>query len=122
MMALPKNDDRRAGPRVSLDAAAIIRMETMGSDVRSRIIDASTNGLKLAMPAPRPIGTRMHICVRIGDPAYEINVSGIIVHVSETKEAPAGFTSHVGIYLTEVGPDWGALCRRLMSDTGHSPG
>jgi hypothetical protein len=110
--------ERRSGPRVALDAAAIIRLESMGgADIRSRIVDASLNGLKLAMPAPRPVGTRMHICVRIGDPAYEINVSGIIVHVQENKNAPPGFTTHVGIYLVDAGPEWAALCRRMMRES-----
>lgn len=56
----------------------------------------------------------MHICVRIGDPAYEISVTGIIVHIQESMDAPPGFTTHVGIYILEAGPDWAALCRRLL--------
>jgi hypothetical protein len=115
MAALPKPQERRAGPRVALDAAAIIRLDNVeDGDVRSRIIDASATGLKIAIPAPRPVGTKMHICVRIGDPAYEISVTGIIVHVQQNMDAPPGFTTHVGIYLVEAGPDWAALCRRLV--------
>jgi hypothetical protein len=99
---------------MSLEAAAIIRLESVDHpEIRSRILNASLNGILLAMPAPRPVGTRMRLTVQIGEPAYEINVSGIIVHVAENKSAPPGFTAQVGVFLTETGPDWAALCRRL---------
>src|SRR5207248_2682263 len=77
-VVLAEGMERRRGPRLALDAAAVIRIESLDSPLTSRIVNASLNGLLLAMPAPRPVGTRMHITVRIGDPAYEISVSGII--------------------------------------------
>jgi hypothetical protein len=113
-MAMVTEADRRAAPRMNLDAAAIIRLETAGGpDIRSRIINASVNGVLLAMPAPRPVGTRIHLIVRIGDPHSEIKLTGIVAHVAENPGAAPGFTSQVGIFLTDTGPDWVALCRRI---------
>jgi PilZ domain len=105
--------ERRQWPRMALDAAAIIRLETLQSDIKTRIINASANGLLLAMPAVRPVGTRMHVRVKIGDPVEDISVSGIIVHVTQTKNAAPGFTARVGVYLTHVTPQWQSLCERL---------
>ena len=114
---MAKASDRRGAPRMSLDAAAIIRFDSVGSDIRSRIVNASENGILLAMPAPRPVGTRMHVTVRIGDPVLALTVSGIIVHGAENRNAPPGFTTRVGGFVTNVGTDWVALCRRI-SDGG----
>ncbi len=113
MSALPQPKDRRRGPRMNLDAAAIIRLDSVNNQVPSRIVNASRSGLLLAMPAPRPVGTRIYITVRIDDPLYEIQVAGIIVHVAEEQDAPAGFGTRVGIFLTKTGSDWASLCRRL---------
>ncbi len=110
---MPGSTERRRGPRLALDAAAVIRIDSTNGNLNSRIVNASLNGLLLAMPAPRPIGTRMHITVRVGDPAVEINVSGIIVHVAHSHDAAPGFDSHVGIFLTESGSDWHALYEKL---------
>ena len=63
-----------AAPRMALDAAAIIRFDSVGGDMRSRVINASRNGVLLAMPAARPVGTRMHVTVRIGEPPMEIKL------------------------------------------------
>jgi hypothetical protein len=98
---------------MSLDAAAVIRFETVGPETRSRIINASRNGVLLAMPAPRPVGTRIHLTVRIGDPPADIRLEGIVVHVADNPEAPSGFGTQVGVFLTLAGPEWEALCRRL---------
>ena len=75
---------------MSLDAAAIIRFESVGGDSRSRIINASRNGVLLAMPAARPVGTRMHVTVRIGEPPMEIKLHGIVAHVAENPDAAPG--------------------------------
>jgi len=98
---------------MSLDAAAVIRFDSVGADVRSRIVNVSRNGVLLAMPAPRPVGTRIHLTVRIGDPALELRLSGIVVHVAEKAGAPEGFSTHVGIFLTEAGPQWEAFCSQI---------
>jgi hypothetical protein len=112
-MAMVKEADRRTAPRMTLDAAAIIRFESMGSDMRSRVVNASRNGVLLAMPAPRPVGTRMHVTVRIGEPPLEIKLLGIVVHVADNPTAPPGFTTQVGVFLTKTGPEWEALCQQL---------
>src|SRR5689334_6094803 len=112
-MALPAKSEveRRSAPRMALDAAAIIRFESVGPELRSRVINASRNGILLAMPAPRPVGTRMHITVRIGEPAMEIKLHGIVAHVAENPGGQPGFTTVVGLYLTEAGVEWENLCR-----------
>jgi hypothetical protein len=102
---------------MALDVAAIIRFDSVGSDIRSRIVNASENGILLAMPAPRPVGTRMHVTVRIGDPVMALTVSGIIVHVAENRHAPPGFTTRVGVFLTDAGQEWVTLCRRISGGT-----
>ena len=116
-MALPAKigTERRAAPRMALDAAAIIRFDSVGQGLRSRVINASRNGILLAMPAPRPVGTRMHITVRIGEPAMEIKLTGIVAHVAENPAGQPGFTTFVGLYLTDAGSDWEGLCRSLTA-------
>jgi hypothetical protein len=115
--ALVKEDERRRWPRVALAASAVIRIESLATAESSRILNASQRGLLMIMPAPRPLGTRMHIRVQIGEPRYEIEVSGIVVHVADDPDAPPGFTTRVGVYLTDASPDWTALCRRLAKST-----
>jgi hypothetical protein len=106
--------ERRSTPRMSLDAAAIIRFETLDADVRSRIINASRNGVLLAMPAPRPVGTKLHLTVRIAEPPADIKLEGIVVHVADnTQNASPGFGTQVGLFLTNAGVEWENLCRRL---------
>jgi hypothetical protein len=114
--------ERRRGPRLALDAAAVIRIESLNAPFNSRIVNASLNGLLLAIPAPRPVGTRMHITVRIAEPASEISVSGIVVHVAESPQAAPGFTSRVGIFLTDTGPEWESLCQRLATAASAAAG
>ena len=111
--------ERRSAPRMSLDAAAIIRFETVDADVRSRIINASRNGVLLAMPAPRPVGTRLHLVVRIAEPPVDIKLEGIVVHVADNpSNATPGFGTQVGLFLTSAGPEWENLCRRLAETPG----
>ncbi|HEY0711402.1 MAG TPA: PilZ domain-containing protein [Polyangia bacterium] len=111
--------DRRSAPRMALDAAAIIRFETVDADVRSRIINASRNGVLLAMPAPRPVGTRLHLTVRIAEPPADIKLEGIVVHVADNSQnASPGFGTQVGLFLTNAGVEWENLCRRLAETPG----
>ncbi len=117
-----KGMERRSAPRMSLDAAAVIRFETVGPDVRSRIINASRNGVLLAMPAPRPVGTRIHLSVRIGEPPADIRLDGIVVHVADNPAAVApGFGTQVGVFLTNAGSEWESLCRRLAETSPVLP-
>jgi hypothetical protein len=108
-----KGAERRSAPRMALDAAAVIRFETVGPETRTRIINASRNGVLLAMPAPRPVGTRIHLTVRIGEPPADIRLEGIVVHVADNPSAPTGFGTQVGVFLTLAGAEWESLCRRL---------
>ena len=101
---------------MALEADAVIRLGTLSAEVASRIVNASERGLLLALPAPRPVGTRIRVRVRIDDPAYEISVAGIIVHVATIEGAAPEVSTQAGIFLTETGPDWRALCRRLARD------
>lgn len=105
--------ERRNGPRVALDANAIIRIESLGPEIQSRIVNASERGLLLALPEPRPVGTRIHVRVQIDDPVYEIAVSGIIVHVTPFEAVNPRLRARAGILLTDVSADWRALCRRI---------
>ena len=102
---------------MALDAAAVIRFETAGGpEVRSRIINASRNGVLLAMPAPRPVGTRIHLNVRIGEPPADFRLEGIVVHVADNPAAVGpGFKTQVGVFLTSAGTEWETLCRRLAA-------
>ena len=114
--------DRRSAPRMALDAAAVIRFETVGPEVRSRIINASRNGVLLAMPAPRPVGTRIHLTVRIGEPPADIKLEGIVVHVADNpSNAAPGFGTQVGVFLTSAGAEWEGLCRRLAETAAVVP-
>ena len=100
---------------MALDAAAVIRFETAGGpEVRSRIINASRNGVLLAMPAPRPVGTRIHLNVRIGEPPADFRLEGIVEHVAANPGSSApGFGTQVGVFLTSAGAEWESLCHRL---------
>jgi hypothetical protein len=104
---------RRNGPRLELDAAAIIRLDSLTPAIHSRILNASQKGLLLVMPDARPVGTRIRITVQIEVPPREIIVAGIIVHVAEMENVDPRFTARAGILLTETGPDWSTLCEHL---------
>jgi hypothetical protein len=103
------------GPRMALDATAIIRLDLQGPAIHSRIVNASNRGMLLVMPDARPVGTRIHVLVQLdGDPG-EIKVSGIIVHCNSNENVDPRFSARVGILLTSSGPDWDTLCARLAA-------
>ena len=98
---------------MALDATAVIRVESLTPEVHSRLINASERGVLLVLPSPRPVGTRIRITVQIGDPVYEIAVTGVIVHVTSVDGVDPSARYHAGIALTETNDDWVALCKRL---------
>jgi hypothetical protein len=113
--ALIDIERRWDGPRMALDATAIIHLDLNGPATHSRIVNASTRGMLLVMPDARPIGTRIHVTVQIENPAKEIKVSGIIVHCAVSESIDPRFTARAGILLTAAGEDWQDLCVRLAA-------
>lgn len=112
----PRDIERRwGGPRMALDATAIIHLDLDGPGTSSRIINASNRGLLLVMPDARPVGTRIHVTVQLENPSKQIKVSGIIVHCSVAESVDPRFTARAGILLTSAGTDWNELCVRLAA-------
>jgi hypothetical protein len=108
--------DRRCdGPRVALDATAIIHLDLQGPGTHSRIVNASSRGMLLVMPDARPVGTRIHITVVLEKPHREIRVSGIIVRCNTTENIDPRFTARAGILLTSAADDWDDLCNQLAA-------
>jgi hypothetical protein len=117
--ASPRDIERRwGGPRMALDATAIIHLDLSGPGKSSRIINASNRGLLLVMPDARPVGTRIHVTVQIEKPTKQIKVSGIIVHCNVVESVDPRFTARAGILLTSSGPDWTELCVQLADKLG----
>ena len=108
-------DRRNDGPRLALEATAIIKLDFSGSSIRSRIVNASQRGMLVVMPDSRPVGTRIRVLVQIEQPPSEITVAGIIVHATTMETIDPRYTARIGIFLTETGEDWKALCERLAS-------
>ena len=106
-------DRRTDGPRLALEATALINIDVLSPTIYSRIVNASQRGMQLVMPDSRPVGTRIRVTVRIEEPQSEITVSGIIVHTSTMESVDPRFTSRIGIFLTETGDDWRTLCDSL---------
>jgi len=105
---------------MEIKANAIIRVDALTSEIGSHILNASERGLLLAMPESRPVGTKISVTLHIEDPIYEISVSGIIVHIRPVEGADPRVAARAGILLTDAGPDWLALCRRLARMAGLS--
>ena len=114
-MSLLAIDRRCDGPRVALDATAIIHLDLQGPGTHSRIVNASSRGMLLVMPDARPVGTRIHITVVLEEPHREIRVSGIIVRCSTTENIDPRFTARAGILLTSAADDWDELCNQLAA-------
>jgi hypothetical protein len=104
---------RGDGPRVALEATAIIKIDVLGPAIHSRIVNASQRGMSLVMPDSRPVGTRIRVTVQIEEPRCEITVAGIIVHTATMESIDPRFTARIGIFLTETGDDWRVLCDNL---------
>jgi tRNA pseudouridine-54 N-methylase len=104
---------RSDGPRLALEATALITIDVLSPAIYSRIVNASHRGMQLVMPDSRPVGTRIRVTVRIDEPQREITVSGIIVHTSTMESIDPRLTSRIGIFLTETGEDWRTLCDNL---------
>jgi len=104
---------RGDGPRVALEATALIKLDVLGSTIHSRIVNASPQGMLLIMPDSRPVGTRIRVTVQIEAPRHEITVTGIIVHTTTMESIDPRFTARIGIFLTETGDDWRGLCASL---------
>jgi hypothetical protein len=119
----PGPAERRAdGPRLELDATAIIRVGMLSPAIYSRIVNASSRGMLLVLPDGRPVGTRIRVTVKIEEPPREITVAGIIVHATTLENIDPRFTSRIGILLTESGPDWQGLCEHLANLAGVKKG
>jgi hypothetical protein len=103
------------GPRVALDATAMIHLDLRGPGTHSRIVNASPRGMLLVMPDARPVGTRIHVTVQLEDRQQEIRVSGIIVHCNTTESVDPRFGARAGILLTSSDAAWTELCRALAS-------
>ncbi len=106
---------------MAIQANAIIRVDSVSTGLHTRIVNASERGLLLSLPEPRPVGTRINISVHIDDPSVDINVSGIIVHISTIEAADPLFGARAGIFLTDTSADWLALCRRLARLVAAEP-
>ena len=104
---------RSDGPRLALDATALITIDVLGPAIHSRIVNASQRGMQLVMPDSRPVGTHIRVTVRIEEPRREITVSGIIVHTTTMESVDPRLTARIGIFLTETGDDWRTLCDSL---------
>ena len=52
---------RSDGPRVALEANAVIKLDLTGSAINSRIVNASQKGMLVVMPDARPVGTRIRV-------------------------------------------------------------
>jgi tRNA pseudouridine-54 N-methylase len=104
---------RTDGPRLALEATALITVDVLSPAIHSRIVNASQRGMQLVMPDSRPVGTRIRVTVRIEEPQREITVSGIIVHTTTMESVDPRLTSRIGIFLTETGDDWRSLCECL---------
>jgi hypothetical protein len=96
---------------MALEASAIIRVDSVGTELASRILNAGDGGMLLVLPQARPVGTRIHVTVRIAAPPSEIYVVGVIVHL--TPEPGGSGAVRAGIALTTGSAEWAALCRRL---------
>ena len=104
---------RSDGPRLALEATALINIDVLGPAIYSRIVNASQRGMQLVMPDSRPVGTRIRVTVRIEEPQREITVAGIIVHTATMENIDPRLSARIGIFLTETGDDWRALCDSL---------
>lgn len=88
-----------------MDLSAIIRLDAASERILSRILNASTNGLLLAMPEARPIGTRVSITIATPE-ERDLKLEGMIVHTARLSHADPRLTARVGIFLTQVGDAW----------------
>jgi hypothetical protein len=95
----------------------MIRLDLRSPALHSRIINASPRGMLLVMPDARPVGTRIHVTVRIegqlGTMPREVHLEGIIVHCSVTENVDPRFSARAGILVTASEPHWADLCHRL---------
>jgi hypothetical protein len=104
---------RSDGPRLVLEANAVIKLDLTGSSFNSRIVNASQKGMLVVMPDTRPVGTRIRVTVQVEEPRSDITVAGIIVHSTPFESVDVRFSARIGIFLTETGQDWLDLCDRL---------
>jgi hypothetical protein len=92
----------------------VVRLDS-ASGKQSRILNASEQGLLLVLPDARPVGTRIHIALDVGDPPARIEISGVIVHVTALEAVGRRRPIRAGIFVTDSGPDWIELCRTLAA-------
>jgi PilZ domain len=105
--------ERRVWPRLRLNAEAILRFDNVAS-LRSRILNISGNGLLLAVPSPRPVGTMMGITVFFTKPSRELRIEGVVVHVATRNSLHEDdMPTCLGIYLTQVDAEWLKICDEL---------
>jgi hypothetical protein len=92
----------------------VVRLDSAAGK-HSRVLNASEQGLMLVLPDARPVGTRIHIALHVGDPPAKIEISGVIVHVTALEGVGPRRPIRAGIFVTDSGPDWIELCRTLAA-------
>jgi hypothetical protein len=95
----------------------VVRLDS-ATGKQSRVLNASEQGLLLVLPDERPVGTRIHITLYVGEPATKIEISGLIVHVTALEGVGPRQPVRAGIFVTDAGPDWLELCRALAEGNG----
>jgi hypothetical protein len=92
----------------------VVRLESLTAR-QSRVVNASEQGVLLVLPDARPVGTRIHVTLYVGDPPAKIEFSGVIVHVTALESIGVRRPIRAGIFITQSGPDWVELCRSLAA-------
>lgn len=76
--ANPQN--RRAWPRVRLGLRVRLRFPRFEDVVHSRTFDMSEGGAFIPLSVPRPLGTRVHLVLEVGERSLEL--AGAVMRIS----------------------------------------
>ena len=98
----------RRWPRIDLALRVRLLFENVSGAADSQTVDISRQGLFVRLEKPRPIGTKVHIEIRLGT-GERLEVDGVVVRVvpdPEDKDPDPAAQPGMGVFLTNASETW----------------
>ena len=98
----------RRWPRIDLALKVRLQFENVTGAADSQTVDISRQSWFVRLEKPRPIGTKVHIEIRLGT-GERLEVDGVVVRVvpdPDDKDPDPAAKPGIGVFLTNAGEAW----------------
>lgn len=108
--------DTRRWPRLHLALDVRIRFDNLEQAVDTTTLNLSRGGLFIRMAAPREIGTRVRIGMRIASTREQFTLEGVVIRRVPDGDEPLrpGDIPGVAVFLTSTSVGYARFCENLV--------